>query len=599
MKKLNTLLLGLLLLFVGFACTNKEEEPETPEEPDVELEMTAPVIITPDAEAVIDLATAKEVEISWDAAEINVEEYAVTYKVALALEGFDDLEMEFTPANNGKDTELTVDVSALDELLMINGIPTKGQVNATILLTAKCLEVEKTDEVNVVVQRSEVEPDLTVEKLFISGTASEGGEDITVATSMKRLSDMVTGEMTNSFEVYTSLNVEGTYKFFTNNEMPAYNFGGADGMLELAGSELKVEEAGEYRVFVNMDSMSYELTRITSWGLIGDPIKGWGEDVPLDYVGGGVWKGNFFFQHEANMIFRSNGDWENFVGKKVAGTENVMYVGPDASEGLEDLHAPGVGAYIVTLDLSGTQTGYTYKIEKDEDATPSGPETLFVLSAGNVITELKAHDEVPGLFNSKMMPLQQGVEYTMNTKEDGSGTSYTIAGGTFGEEASDDKKSGDVTIEEGDATFTVGFTQAYGFEVNFNTNGVKWHFYNLKVFHSQWDDTLADGAGDWVWDPRDEFVMEYVHPFTYKVTAEFKEGYASKIYSPWDIVIGLPLDADQTAMSGAIAENKIITEVDEDGNKKEPIHFRHSSTNTYELTIELDAEYATGTYSFE
>lgn len=591
MKKLNTLLLGLLLLFVGFACTKTEEEVETPD-PDVELEMTAPSLITPEAEAVIDLATTTEVEITWDAAEINVEEYAVTYKVALALDGFDDLAMEFTPANNGKATEITVDVSALDELLMVSGIVPKGQINATISLTAKCLEEEKGDQVNVVVQRSEKEPDLTVEKLFISGTASEGGEDITVATSMKRLTDMVTGEPTNAFEVYTSLNAEGTYKFFTNNAMPAYNFGGADGILELAGSELKVEEAGEYRVLVNMDSMKYELTRITSWGLIGDPIKGWGEDVPLDYVGGGVWKGNFLFQHVAHMIFRSNGDWGNFVGKKVKGTENVIYVGPDISEGVEDLQVPGVGAYIVTLDLSGTENGYTFKIEKDENATPAGPETLFVLSAGNVVTELNAHDEIPGLFNSKMMALEAGVEYTMNTKSDGSGTSYTITEGTFGEEAGDDKKSGDVAIEEGSASFTVGHTQAYAIEINFNTDGVKWHYYNLKVFHSQWDDTLADGAGDWVWDPRDEFVMEYVHPFTYKVTAEFKEGYASKIYSPWDVVIGVPLDADQSAMSGVVVENKTIED-------KEPNHFKHATTGTYELTMVLDENFDTGTYTFE
>jgi hypothetical protein len=134
------------------------------------------------------------------------------------------------------------------------------------------------------------------------------------------------------------------------------NFGdtGADGTLNAGGDNLKVAEAGFYKVFADLNALTYTLVK-TEWGLIGSATPdGWNSDQDLTYdATDGSWT------IQLNLVageikFRANNDWGLNYGD--TGADALLEAGGD------NIAIPTAGTYKIKLFLK--KPDYTYSIER-------------------------------------------------------------------------------------------------------------------------------------------------------------------------------------------------------------------------------------------
>lgn len=408
--------------------------------------------------------------------------------------------------------------------------------------------------------------------MFISGDATENGSELSQAIPLKRLND-TEGNPSNKYEVYTSLSADKTYKFYSRQTLPAHQYGGTDGSLVKSGAAIKATEDGAYRISVDLDDNTCSLLKIEKWSVVGTPVNGgWDGDEALAYQGGGVWKANIDLIAKGGFIFRANGDW-SYLMKRVAGTTNSVVMESQAADQglqLEDIPSEKTGTFIFTLDLSAS--AYSYTIEKDPNAEEpvATPESLFLLADGTMIHEFTKDGDT---FSSVVyLALQNGVSYTLNSAEDGLGTSYALDSSIGATDVlGGDKVAGSSKLGEDAVSLAVETDQAYLLTLDFSASQLTWSYYNLKLFH--WSD----------WDSRDEFELIYVHPYTFTLTTDLVSSYEMKINSPWDVEFGAD---DPTAMSGTMT------------NKGGENFTNISTDGIYQLSITISNDYQTGNYEF-
>lgn len=489
----------------------------------------------------------------WEPA-VTSNRFIVNYRFLLMEVGEEDLSkalMEVVPGNSGRALSVSPKASDINYALWAACYPSGETVGLEWVVVAKAIEREVVARraISITPYATEHQP----QTLFISGSATENGEGPAQALAMKQ---MVKADGTNTgiFELYTSLKENATFHFRDKAAVGSRQFGGDTGSLVACGEEISVPEAGIYRVRVDLNANSYELTAIDRWSLVGDAVEGgWGGDVPLEYVGGGKWQADiaFFKPYEAaGYIFRANGDW-GLLLKRVVGTgssnglEGQLVMESEASAlGLEfeDLPGPAAGTYTVTLDLSAA--GPTFFLEPKDVTTPpvqtdavigktanpnadavsgnfsfgeyEAPEQLFLVADGQAVVSFAKDGSV---FHSEVFKaLEASRTYVLSDQADGSGNIYGHSEGLIAVETD----------------------QAYQLSVDFGSGTLFWKYYNLKVFH--WDD--PNGG----WDSRDEVLMTYVHPYQFEVTAALKAGFDIKINSPWDVEFG----TDDTALTGTM-----------------------------------------------
>ncbi len=579
MKNLFPLLAWLVLIPLAWSC-----EEENNLDPIGNWELREPTALSSAAGDAIVLNEAEPTaafNFNWAAA-VSSNNYQVRYTLGLYAADDEALAsplLSVPSSNGGKDLQASVTAQQLDEALFRHCFDAGTAANLIWVVTAQSLSKEAIASRPITITRFAT--DNLPAQLFISGTATEAGEDREAAIPMKAWTD-AEGNPTHVFEAYTSLTEGQPFYILHEASDQALVYGGSEGTLEKCGAALTAPETADYRVTVNLADNTYELLKIAHWSMVGDVIAGgWGGDAPLEYIGNGVWQGVVELVQPANFIFRANTDWA-YLLKRIPGTENELVMESQAAAAgleFEDIPSSGVGPHLVTLSLKAD--GYTYTIEEVDnggpDLSPPGetPEQLFLLSAGSEVVATFTKDG--DVFSSgKFLALQAG-EYTLNTMQDGSGTAYSFGAG-LGETSSPDADAvvGNMDFGTGgSSTLSVTKDQAYQLTVDFETAKVTWKYYNIKLFH--WDEV---GGG---WDARNEFLMTYVHPYTWVISTALTPGYDMKFNSPWEVQFGAD---NPSALSGTMTNN---------GGS----NFRNiTQAGTYEVTIEVTEDFATGTYSF-
>lgn len=150
--------------------------------------------------------------------------------------------------------------------------------------------------------------------------------------------------------------LNGGFKFTNKPDWSGINYGdtGVEGTLSTDGGagNLQAEE-GLYYIEVNTDALTYALTPITTWGMIGD-FNSWGGDVILnpsnDFL---TWTGELTLTADGQgWKFRANSDWGINLGGDLL---NLQFNG-------DNIAAFGAGTYQVTLNLATIP--YTATVEK-------------------------------------------------------------------------------------------------------------------------------------------------------------------------------------------------------------------------------------------
>ncbi|GCC52059.1 hypothetical protein SanaruYs_22910 [Chryseotalea sanaruensis] len=517
-------------------------------------ELSTPVPTTPAVNANVvleDNLPAAAVRFEWQPASASsrfIVQYTV-YVVTAGSTGLENALLTLTPGNSGKNAFVEMTAQQLDYILWTRCYPAGAEVDLEWVVVAK--SIDKTTTAKQAFSIKRFQNDYMPETMFITGAATEAGDDVAAATPMRAHKD-AEGNVTNIFDVYTTLTAGKTYFFRDERNTTSKLFGGEEGTLEGCGAGITAPETGQYRITVNLNSNTYSLLKIDRWSLVGDAVEGgWGGDVPLTYQGNSVWTTTIEFYKpyaSAGCIFRANGDW-GYLLKRIVNSGNANntrgnLVMESEAAGMgkvfEDVPGPEIGTYKVTLNLAAD--AYTYLLEKQgepeptptiigETANPNGdavsgnfvfgeynvPNELYLLADGVMVGTF---EKDANTFNSvKFWALQASKTYTINSASDGSGTNYG---------------------EVNDGEMAVARDQLYQLSVNFETGRLAWKYYNMKLFH--W----ADVEGGW--DARQELLMTYEHPYTFKVSGALSAGFLSKFNSPWEVQFG----TDGTALSGTM-----------------------------------------------
>lgn len=128
--------------------------------------------------------------------------------------------------------------------------------------------------------------------------------------------DYLAGEDGVHFTGFMFLNQKG-FKFCTQPEWKGTNYGADFNTAADAANITITEEAGYYKVDVDLESKSYVLTPITTIGIIGSASpNGWDSDVDMTYVPYnaetkelGYWEAKDITLASGEIKFRANDDW--------------------------------------------------------------------------------------------------------------------------------------------------------------------------------------------------------------------------------------------------------------------------------------------------
>ena len=128
--------------------------------------------------------------------------------------------------------------------------------------------------------------------------------------------DYLAGEDGVHFTGFMFLNQNG-FKFCTQPEWKGTNYGANFDTAPDAANITMTEEAGYYKVDVDLGSKSYVLTPITTIGIIGSASpNGWDSDVDMTYVPYnaetkelGYWEAKDITLASGEIKFRANDDW--------------------------------------------------------------------------------------------------------------------------------------------------------------------------------------------------------------------------------------------------------------------------------------------------
>ncbi len=150
--------------------------------------------------------------------------------------------------------------------------------------------------------------------------------------------DYLAGEDGVHFTGFMYLNQNG-FKFCTQPEWKGTNYGADFNTAADAANITMTEEAGYYKVDVDLESKSYVLTPITTIGIIGSASpNGWDSDVDMTYVPYnaetkelGYWEAKDITLASGEIKFRANDDWAiNWGGDVNALTQSGANISVDA-----------------------------------------------------------------------------------------------------------------------------------------------------------------------------------------------------------------------------------------------------------------------------
>ena len=150
--------------------------------------------------------------------------------------------------------------------------------------------------------------------------------------------DYLAGEDGVHFTGFMYLNQNG-FKFCTQPEWKGTNYGADFNTAADAANITMTEEAGYYKVDVDLESKSYVLTPIKTIGIIGSASpNGWDSDVDMTYVpynaetkALGYWEAKDITLASGEIKFRANDDWAiNWGGDVNALTQGGGNISVDA-----------------------------------------------------------------------------------------------------------------------------------------------------------------------------------------------------------------------------------------------------------------------------
>ncbi|RYY36655.1 MAG: hypothetical protein EOP46_05670 [Sphingobacteriaceae bacterium] len=285
----------------------------------------------------------------------------VLYEVAFDKEDGDFSKPLFTVSSdqNGLQPKLTIAYKDLNKIAQMAGIQSleAGKLKWTVM-ASKGVNVKQATESRLIeVERpagfSEIPADL-----FLTGTASEGGEDLSKAVHFKQTAVGV-------FEAYTSLKA-GTYQLVERNTgtPKAFSINTSSNLVE-GGNTTVTGDEKVYRIVADFTAAAADVDQIVSVGLWFSPQGKVLFDLP--YTGKGTWtaenKPIVFFQESWGRDERYK---FRFTVKDAAGADATEFFGSrNGDNNRPDANTPP--AYFDMVPVGAAQYDNSFKFNGGAD----------------------------------------------------------------------------------------------------------------------------------------------------------------------------------------------------------------------------------------
>jgi hypothetical protein len=152
------------------------------------------------------------------------------------------------------------------------------------------------------------------------------------------------------YDGYVYFDASHEFKFTAEPRWEGTNYGdGGDGTLSTDGGNLRINDEGYYRLYVDLSGSPYTYSAVkTEWGVIGDATAGgWDNSTPMTYnPETNIWTLTTELEAGKFFKFRANNGWDINLG---GNTGNLTYNG-------ENILVTESGTYVITLDLSDPTT---------------------------------------------------------------------------------------------------------------------------------------------------------------------------------------------------------------------------------------------------
>jgi len=300
-------------------------------------------------------ATGASMVFQWGAAQ-TPDSGVVLYEIA-----FDKADGDFSHPvyksisdGSGVQTQATVTQKDLNKIAALAGVEASGSgkvkwavfaskaTNAKISAETRTLQIERPAGFAVV-------PD----SLYLTGTATEAGEDITKAIPLKKTGDGI-------FELYTSLK-PGTYLLTTQpNANGTQYFIDANNIIKRGNTGTTVTDTTKtYRLSYDFNVATSQAVQIQSMGLY---MSAYDKEIgQLNYIGNSTWEAVSipveFFQFSWGRDERYKFILHTAAGTEYLGSENANNVSP----------AGQPSSYFYLLPVTNNQWDNTYKFDPSAD----------------------------------------------------------------------------------------------------------------------------------------------------------------------------------------------------------------------------------------
>ncbi|WP_442845748.1 SusE domain-containing protein [Leeuwenhoekiella sp. H156] len=291
MKNIITKMTALIAFVAVFTACEDDESLNVAEVSEVEA------LYTPENNKFFNLGASSSTVFEWQASK-SADNGVVMYEVVFDEEGGDFSEPLYVIPSNGKgfDNKLTLSFTKLNEIAGMAGIAAEetGKLQWRVW-SSKGLDIKESAEIRTIeVERPAGFP--TPDELFLTGSATEGGADLSAAQNFVK-----TGPST--FEIYTRLE-SGSYKFVTRNTgEPESFYIGTDDKIKKDGETTFTGTAAVYRIRMDFSDGTTSMATIDKVELFFSPTDQY--LFSFDYTENGSWEA-------LNKLIQFNGSDERY-----------------------------------------------------------------------------------------------------------------------------------------------------------------------------------------------------------------------------------------------------------------------------------------------
>jgi len=279
---------------------------------------------------------------------------AITYFIELDPDG-SDFDNAATLIETNRDS-VTLTVQEVNTRLISAGIPSGVQSEINMRIRAHVNDSVE-DRISEIFMLAFTPYAVVIDfpEIYVAG-GYQSSSGYTADWSPADAPPLTSTEDNDQYEGYVYFSNGGSeYKFTAERNWDNGDWGGSAGSLEAGGSNLVIDDAGYYKMNVNLNDLTFT-TLNTTWGMIGaaTPV-GWEpeQDLQMEYnQADKVWRVTTDLT-TGEFKFRANNAWDLDYGDD--GGNGTL------ERGAANISVAEAGNYTVTLDLSSVP--YSYSLE--------------------------------------------------------------------------------------------------------------------------------------------------------------------------------------------------------------------------------------------